>query len=91
MDYAKHEFRLTKRQLLAGGTFVVLGSSVSKPLSSRQDAILIGNILGDGHLQLSENGKKTRLRFNHSIKQSEYVEWQYKELGWLCEGVSRPK
>ena len=25
------------------------------------------------------------------MKQSEYVEWQYKELDWLCAGVSRPK
>ena len=50
MDYAQHEFRLTKRQLLAGGAFAVLSSSVARPLSSRQDSILLGNILGDGHL-----------------------------------------
>lgn len=93
MNFDKHEFRLSKRLLFAGGFFVVLSSSgnIQKPLSTRQEAIVLGNILGDGHLQLSPNTKTTRLRFNHSMSQNQYVTWQYKELDWLCDGVSPPK
>jgi len=93
MVFYNRKFRLSKRQLLAAGSFLVFGSSlnVTKPLSPRQEAIILGNILGDGHLQLSPNGKTTRLRFNHSMSQCQYVTWQYKELDWLCKGVSPPK
>jgi len=93
MNSGQYKLRLSKRQLFAGGLFGVVTSSLNmkKPLSPRQESIVLGNVLGDGHLQLSPNGKKTRLRFNHSIKQSDYVKWQYKELDWLCDGVSPPK
>ena len=73
---------VSKRQLLASGALVVL-SSVSfqnKQLSPRQKAIIWGNILGDGHLQLSPNQKTTRLRFDHSAKQQDYVKWQFEQL-----------
>lgn len=70
---SKTPFRFSRRLLLAGGTFVLAGSSLPNNLSSRQEAIVFGNILGDGHLQLSPNGKTTRLRFNHSMAQAEYV------------------
>jgi hypothetical protein len=54
-------------------------------LSERQEAIILGNILGDGHLQLSPNGQKARLRFTHSMRQHEYVKWQYEQLAPLCK------
>lgn len=59
-------------------------------LSKRQDAIILGNILGDGHLQLSSNGQKARLRFTHGGSQQEYTKWLHKQLGFLCEGVMPP-
>jgi len=86
------EFSVSKRNLLAGGlVFAGLGAFANKTLSPRQEAIVLGNILGDGHLQLSPNWKTTRLRFNHSMKQAGYVEWEFNQLGFLCDGVSRPK
>lgn len=93
MENEKYKFRVSKRQLIATGVFTTfaLGAPQNKAFSPRQEALVWGNILGDGHLQLSPNGKTTRLRFNHSMKQAAYVEWQFEHLGWLCEGVSRPK
>lgn len=86
-------FRFSKRYLLASGALVMLGSlsPPKKDLSPRQKAIVWGNILGDGHLQLSPNQKTTRLRFDHSEKQQDYVNWQFSQLDWLCESVSPPK
>jgi len=85
----------SKRQVLVGGALAMISatalSNPEKPLNRRQNAVLWGNILGDGHLQLSPNQKKVRLRYDHGAKQSEYVKWQYEQLGWLCDGVSPPK
>jgi hypothetical protein len=64
--------------------------SANSNLSSEQRAIIMGNLLGDGHLQLASNKLKSRLRFTHSIEQQEYVLWQYKKLDWLCEKVKQP-
>lgn len=44
-------------------------------LVKQQKAVLVGTLLGDGHLEL--NGSKVRLRIDHSEKQREYVEWKY--------------
>jgi hypothetical protein len=86
------EVLFSKRELLSGGLILAgLGAFPNRVLSPRQESIVLGNILGDGHLQLSPNEKTTRLRFNHSMKQAAYVAWEFNELGWLCDGVSRPK
>jgi hypothetical protein len=54
-------------------------------LSLEQQEILIGTMLGDGHLE--KNGKNTRLRVDHSQKQREYVEWKYKAFQeWTISG-----
>lgn len=88
-----YQFQVSRRDLLGGVGLIVLGSIFpqNKELSSRQKSIIWGNILGDGHLQLSPNKKTTRLRFDHSEKQKEYVQWQFEQLDWLCERVSPPK
>ncbi len=44
-------------------------------LSEIQREVLIGKLLGDGHLGL--NGREARLQVLHSFKQREYVDWQY--------------
>lgn len=95
MNSSHFQPHLSKRDLLFGSLFTsltvtALGQPPS-PLTKRQNAIVWGNILGDGHLQLSSNGQKVRLRFDHGAKQSDYVWWLYKNLGVLCEGVSQPK
>lgn len=44
-------------------------------LSKLQREVLIGLILGDGHLEKAINKKTYRLKVSHGIKQKEYVNW----------------
>lgn len=44
-------------------------------LSKLQHQVLIGTLLGDGHLE--KNGHHVRLKIDHSLKQKEYVRWKY--------------
>ena len=58
-------------------------------LTKRQREIIIGKLLGDGHLETSNNGRTYRLKIEHSIKQKEYVDWFYKEFkDWI---LTKPK
>ena len=47
-------------------------------LTKKQKEILVGLILGDGHLETLNGGRTYRLKVEHSPKQKEY-------LYWLCE------
>ena len=49
-------------------------------LSKRQKEILIGVILGDGHLEGLYTPEIGRLKIEHSYKQREYVDWLYEEF-----------
>lgn len=49
-------------------------------LTKRQRQILIGVLLGDGHLETMDKGRTYRLKIEHSIKQKEYVDWLYNEF-----------
>lgn len=49
-------------------------------LTKKQKEILIGLILGDGHLETLNNGKTYRLKVEHSLKQREYLDWLYKNF-----------
>jgi hypothetical protein len=49
-------------------------------LTKKQKSILVGKILGDGHLETQNKGKTYRLKVEHSIEQKEYVDWLYYEL-----------
>lgn len=51
-------------------------------ISSRAKEIIIGTIMGDGHLAQLKTG--VRLEVGHSEKQKDYVFWKYDEL---CELV----
>lgn len=44
-------------------------------MTKRQQAILIGTILGDGYLQKT-GSRNARLRLEHSEKQKEYLHWK---------------
>ncbi len=46
-------------------------------LSKVQEQIVLGSILGDGYLRKKLNA---HLEITHSIKQKEYVDWQYQIL-----------
>lgn len=49
-------------------------------LTTRQKEILIGTLLGDGHLETQNERKTYRLKIEHSFKQVLYVEWFAKEF-----------
>jgi|SRR3990167_1395078 len=44
-------------------------------LNGDQRSILVGTLLGDGHLETQNNGRTYRLKIEHSAKQSAYVDW----------------
>ena len=46
--------------------------------------MLIGKILGDGHLETQNNGRTWRLKIEHSLIQKDYVDFQYSFLAhWV--------
>ncbi len=47
-------------------------------LSEIQKNVLVGLLLGDGHIELSPNGKTARLKVEYSVKNSDYVDFLYK-------------
>lgn len=49
-------------------------------LTKRQEEILIGMILGDGHLEELYTPELSRLKVEHSYKQKDYVDWLYGEF-----------
>lgn len=53
-------------------------------LTQRQEAIIIGTILGDGCLE--RNGKHVRLRLEHGKSQKSYLLWKYNELKEIITG-----
>lgn len=53
-------------------------------MTHRQREILIGLLLGDGHLETQNQRRTYRLKVEHSLKQKQYTEWlcnQYHE--WI--------
>lgn len=60
-------------------------------LTTRQREIIIGKILGDGHLETHSNGQTYKLRIEHSYNQKDYVDWVYKELQSLASNIPKIK
>jgi hypothetical protein len=59
-------------------------------LSEIQKSILVGLLLGDGHLETQNKGRTYRLKVEHAAGQADYTEWifeQFKE--WIPGGVYR--
>src|SRR3989344_781141 len=46
-------------------------------LSDYQRAVLIGNILGDGHLEPNWSKTNYKLKINHTVQHKDYVAWKY--------------
>lgn len=53
-------------------------------LTRFQREIIVGTLLGDGHLETQDHGKTFRLKIEHSLKQREYVDWLYAQLQTLA-------
>jgi len=47
-------------------------------VTTYQNSVIVGCLLGDLHVQKNlSSTNRCRLRFCHSIKQKEYVDWKY--------------
>lgn len=49
-------------------------------LTKRQRQIIIGKLLGDGHIETQNKGRTYRLKIEHSVIQKEYVDWLFNEF-----------
>lgn len=49
-------------------------------LNSAQRSILVGLLLGDGHLETQNRGQTYRLKVEHSVVQKDYVDWLYEKF-----------
>lgn len=55
-------------------------------MNKEQRSILVGTLLGDGHLETQNHGRTYRLRIEHSIKQKDYTDWLYQNFkSWVNE------
>lgn len=53
-------------------------------LSKRQRELIVGLLLGDGHLETQNNGRTYRLKVEHCAAQRDYLVWLAKEFQeWL--------
>jgi hypothetical protein len=56
-------------------------------LSKRQRELVVGLLLGDGHLETQNGGRTYRLKVEHCAAQREYLEWIAREFkDWLLSG-----
>ena len=60
-------------------------------LTKEQRAIIIGTLLGDGHLEASDKLRTYRLKIEHSIKEKEYVDWLYQKLKPWTNGLPKTR
>lgn len=49
-------------------------------VSDRQQEILTGLLLGDGHLETQNDGRTYRLKVEQCLRKREYVEWLFQEF-----------
>lgn len=54
-------------------------------LTQLQRSIIIGTLLGDGHLRIVRGRKNALLEINHGFLQKEYVDWKYSNLANLSK------
>ncbi len=50
------------------------------PLSKKTREIILGSLLGDGSLRISDHYQNARFSFRHSIKQGSYFNWKTEQL-----------
>ena len=55
-----------------------VGSREVMSITIRQRNIILGLMLGDGHLE--KNGRFARLRIDQNLKHKDYINWLYQEL-----------
>lgn len=63
----------------------------SLTLTEQQRAIVVGLMLGDGHLETQNQGRTYRLKIEQSFGHREYVDWLYSQLGNLSQTPPRAR
>ena len=59
-------------------------------LTDIQRSILVGTLLGDGHLETQDGGKTYRLKIEHQLAQKDYLEWIYEQFReWVTGGIRK--
>jgi hypothetical protein len=61
---------------------------MNQSLTPLQREVLIGLLLGDGHLETQNGGKTYRLKMEHSEAQRDYTEWLFKLFLPFCEQIT---
>lgn len=57
-------------------------------LTDVQRSILVGTLLGDGHLETQDSGKTYRLKIEHQLLQQDYTKWLYDHFKeWIRSGI----
>jgi recombination protein RecA len=57
---------------------IIEGYKKSLKLTKRQREVIVGLMLGDGHLESQDKGRTYRLKVEYSATQKEYVDWLFK-------------
>lgn len=60
-------------------TLALRKQKASLKMTDRQKQILVGMLLGDAHLERQRGALTARLKIEHSLAQSAYVEWKFRE------------
>jgi len=66
-------------------------STLIKSLTPKEEQIILGHILGDGHLKKGSYSKRcgTSGTIVHGPKQEEYIKWKIKELNRLVTPLKK--
>lgn len=57
-------------------------------LNDIQRSVLVGTLLGDGHLETQDKGKTYRLKLEHQVAQRDYLQWIYDQFKeWVPGGI----
>ena len=57
-------------------------------LGDIQRSVLVGTLLGDGHLETQDKGKTYRLKIEHQLLQKDYTEWLFSYFKeWVRGGI----
>jgi hypothetical protein len=65
-------------------TLALRNYKASLSMTERQKHLLVGMLLGDAHLERQCGARSARLKIEHSLAQSAYVDWKFSEWrGWV--------
>ena len=60
-------------------------------MNEKQRSIMVGTLLGDGHLETQNQGRTYRLKIEHSIKQKDYTDFLYRNFKSWANDVPKEK